>query len=178
MPLAEAMSSTAVEGDAVEVVVAAVGLENARTVELSAPPVMTALLICHDAARNRQQNAGAGCRSRHPCSGSTRRRFAHASSLVDDRAIDADRDALCRPHRPRSSPGWSAWPHRRRRSDWPMTPLPPRTVMPEPSVRLPASTSKRLAPLASANTMLPVPPMVWLPCGARMLLLPMLIVAH
>ncbi|TLD47257.1 MAG: hypothetical protein FAZ92_00497 [Accumulibacter sp.] len=57
-----------------------------------------------------------------------------------------------------------------------MKPLPPRTVTPELSVRLPASTLRRLLPPASTKLMLPVPPMVWLPCGAKMLLLPMLIV--
>ena len=62
-------------------------------------------------------------------------------------------------------------------NDWPpMKPVLPRTVTPLPSVRLPASRFSRLPPFASAKTMLPVPLMVWSPCGARMLLLPILTV--
>ena len=58
----------------------------------------------------------------------------------------------------------------------PMMPVLPRTVMPLPRVRSPASRFKRLLALASAKAMLPVPAMVWVPCDAKMLLLPILIV--
>ena len=59
----------------------------------------------------------------------------------------------------------------------PMTPDWPRTVTPDPRVSEPLpSMFSRLLPEASANTMLPVPPMVCVPSDAKMLFWPILIV--